>query len=170
MFKKLKNDTDVQESTEMESLSSKKKKGYTLNSKNAEGLNSNNELRAKVDGYHKSLSEREEIVQQLISQVDKSIHTLVDYYQKSLSESEEIIQQLTEQEESKKESVEEYQKRLSEKEEIISEKEDAIQQLTSKIYNLNVFTEEFQKSLSEKKETVNLVTTSPDSRNVTTLE
>ena len=115
MFKKLQNDTDVQKSTEMESLSSKKKKGYTLSGKKEEGLNSNNELSAKVDGYHKSQSEREEIIQQLISQVDKSIHALVAYYQKSLSEGDEIIQQLTEQEESKKESVEEYQKRLSEK-------------------------------------------------------
>ena len=170
MFKKLQNDTDVQKSTEMESPSSKKKKCYTLRGKKEEGLNSNNELCAKVDGYHKSLSEREEIVQQLISQVDKSIHTLVAYYQKSLSESEEIIQQFTEQEESKKESVEEYQKRLSEKEAILLEKEDAIQQLTSKIYNLNVFTEEFQKSLSNKEETVNQATPSLDSRNVTTLE
>ncbi len=87
MFKIIQKDTDVQKSTEIDSLSGKKK----------EGLNNNNELRAKVDGYHKSLSEKEEINQQLISQVDKSIHTLVAYYQKSLSEKEEIIQQLTEQ-------------------------------------------------------------------------
>ncbi len=62
MLEKLKhvfeNDTDVQESTEMDSLSSK----------NKEGLNSNNELRAKVDGYQKSLSERDEIIQQLTEQ------------------------------------------------------------------------------------------------------
>ncbi len=170
MFKKTQNDTDVQESTETESLSSKKKKGYTLNGKNAEGLNSNNELCAKVDGYHKSLSEREEIVQQLISQVDKSIHTLVAYYQKSLSEREEIIQQLTEQADKQKKFVDEYQNLLTEKDKIISEKDETLQQLTSKIYNLNVFTEEFQKSLSKKEETVNQVTASLDSRNVTTLE
>ena len=57
----LKNDTDVQESTEMASLSSK----------NKEGLNSNNELRAKVDGYQKSLSEGEEIILQLTEQTDR---------------------------------------------------------------------------------------------------
>ncbi len=156
----LRNDTDVQESTEMASLGSK----------NKEGLNSNNKLRAKVDGYQKSLSEEKEIIQQLKSQVDKSSHTLFVYYQKSLSERDEIIQQLTEQADKKKESAEEYQNILTEKEKIISEKDEAIQQLTSRIYNLNVFTEEFQKSLSEKKETVNQITARLDSQNVITLE
>ncbi len=88
----LRNDTDVQKSTEMSNLSSK----------NEKGLNSNNELHAKVDGYQKSLSEKEEIIQQLKSQVDKSNHTLFVYYQKSLSERDEIIQQLTEQADRKK--------------------------------------------------------------------
>ncbi len=156
----LRNDKDVQESTEMASLSSK----------NKEGLNSNNKLRAKVDGYQKSLSEEKEIIQQLKSQVDKSSHTLFVYYQKSLSERDEIIQQLTEQADRKKESEEEYQDILTEKNKTLLEKEDAIQQLTSRIYNLNVFAEEYQKSLSEKEETVNQLTASLDSRNVTTLE
>ena len=150
----LRNDTDVQESTEMTSLSSK----------NKEGLNSNNELRAKVDGYQKSLSEKEEIIQQLTSQVDKSIHALFVYYQKSLSERDEIIQQFTEQADRQKGSAEEYQNILTEKDKIISEKDEAIQQLTSRIYNLNVFTEEFQKSLSEKEKTVNQVTARFDSQ------
>jgi chromosome segregation ATPase len=166
----LKDDTDIQKSTEMDSLSRKKKKGYSLSRRNTEGLNSNNELHAKVDGYQKSLSEKEEIIQQLTSQVDKSIHALFVYYQKSLSERDEIIQQLTEQADRKKESEEEYQDILTEKNKTLLEKEDAIQQLTSRIYNLNVFTEEFQKSLSEKKETVNQVTARLDSQNVITLE
>ena len=52
--------------------------------KNKENLNSIIELNKKVDGYQKSLSEKEEIIQKLTSQADKSRHTLVVYYQKSL--------------------------------------------------------------------------------------
>ena len=170
MFKKLQNDTDVQKSTEIDSLSGKKKKGYSLGGKNKEDLNNNKELRAKVDGYQKSLSEKEETIQQLTSQVDKSIYNMIAYCQKSLSEGEEIILQLTEQTDRQKEFVDECQNILTEKDKIISEKEEAIQLLTSKIYNLNVFTEEFKKNLSVKEETVSQVTASLDSRNVPTLE
>ena len=164
MFKKLQKDTDVQESTEIDSLSGKKKKGYSLGGKNKEGLNNNKELRAKVDGYQKSLSEKEETIQQLTSQVDKSIYNMIAYCQKSLSEGEEIILQLTEQTDRQKEFVDECQNILTEKDKIISEKDEAVQQLTSKIYNLNVFTEEFQKSLSKKEETVNQDTARFDSQ------
>ena len=59
-----------------------------------EGLNSNNELRAKVDEYQKRLSEKEEVI----------------------SEKDEAIQQLTEKADRKKETAEEYQRNLSEKE------------------------------------------------------
>ncbi len=141
-----------------------------LSSKNKESLNSNNELRAKVDGDQKSLSDKEETVQQLTSQVDKSKHTLLVYYQKSLSVKDETICELSTQVDEQKDAAEEYQKRLSEKEEAVSESDEIINQLSSRIYKLNVFTEEYQKSLSEKEETVNQVTASLDSRNVTTLE
>ena len=154
MSKKLQKDTDVQKPTEIDSFSDKEK----------EGLNNNNELRAKVDGYQKSLSEKEENIQQLKSQVDKNIHTMIVYFQKSLSERDEIIQQLTERAERMKVSADEYQNILTEKDKIISAKDDALQQLTSKINNLNVFTEEFQKSLPENKETVNQVTARFDSQ------
>ena len=59
-----------------------------------EGLNSNNELRAKVDEYQKRLSEKEEVI----------------------SEKDEAIQQLTGRADRKKETAEEYQRNLSEKE------------------------------------------------------
>ena len=140
----LRNDTDVQESTEMDSLSSK----------NKEGLNSNNELRAKVDGYQKSLSETEEIIQKLTSLVDKSRHTLVVYFQKSLSEKDEAIQQLTEQADRKKESAEEYQNILTEKDKTLSEKEDTISQLTIQIDGQNNAAEKYQKRLSEMEDVI----------------
>ncbi len=191
----LRNDTDIQESTEMASLSSK----------NKEGLNNNNELRVKVDGYQKSLSEKEEIIQKLTSLVDKSRHTLFVYYQKSLSvkdktiselsaqvdrqneaaeeyqnilkekdktlsEKENTISLLTTQIDGQNNAAEEYQKRLSEEEEAVSEKDEAIQQLASRIDNLNVFTKEYQKSLSEKEEAIYQRTARLDSQNVITLE
>ncbi len=155
----MRNNMDVQESKKMASLSN-----------NKEGLNSNNESRAKVDGYQKSLSEKEETIQQLTSQVDKSRHTLFVYYQKSLSVKDETIQQLTVEVDKLNKSTEEYQKRLSEEEDAVSERDEIINQLTSKIYNLKVFTEEYQKSLSEKNETVDQVTARLDSQNVITLE
>jgi tetratricopeptide (TPR) repeat protein len=191
----LRNDTDVQESTEMDSLSSK----------NKESLNSINELKKKVDEYQKSLSEKEEIIQKLTSQVDKSSHTLFDYYQKSLSvkddtihelstqvdgqnkaaeeyherlsekeevisEKDEALQQLTEQADRQKESAEEYQNILTEKEEAVSERDKIINQLASRIDNLNMFTKENQKSLSEKEEAIYQRTVRLDSQNVITLE
>ncbi len=184
----LRNDADVQESTEIDSLSSK----------NKESLNSIIELNNKVDGHQKSLSVKEEIIQKLTSQVDKSSHTLFDYYQKSLSvkddtirelstqvdgqnnaaveyherlsEKEGIISQLTTQVDEQKEAAGEYQKRLSEKEDAVSERDEIINQLASRIDNLNVFTEEYQKSLPEKEETINQRTARLDSQNVIPLE
>jgi len=140
----LRNDTDVKKSTEMDSRSSK----------NKEGLHSNSELRAKVDQYQKSLSEKEEIIQQLKSEVDKSSHTLFAYYQKSLSERDEIIQQLIEQADRKNESAEEYQNMLTEKDKTISEKDDAISLLTTQIDGQNNAAEKYQNSLSEKDEII----------------
>ncbi len=56
----LRNDTDVQESTEIDSLSSK----------NKESLNSIKELNKKVDGHQKSLSEKDETIHRLTAQID----------------------------------------------------------------------------------------------------
>ena len=155
----LRNDTDIKKSIEVDSLSSK----------NKEGLNSNNELSMRVDGHQKSLSEKDEAIQQLTVQVDK-LNESTEEYQKGLSEKEEIILQLKAQVVDKNEAAEEYQKRLSEVEEAVSERDEIINQLTSRIYNLNVFSEEYQKILSEKEETVNQLTTRLDSQNVITLE
>ncbi len=219
----LRNDADVQESTEMDSLSSK----------NKESLNIINELNKKVDGHQKSLSEKDEaiqqltvqvdklnesteeyqqglsekeeiilqlkaqvvgqneaaeeykkrlsekeetvsekdeIIQKLTSQVDKSSHTLFDYYQKSLSVKDDTISQLTTLVDGQKEAAEEYKKRLSEKEEAVSGRDKIINQLSSRIDNLYMFTKENQMSLSENEEAIYQRTARLDSQNVITLE
>ncbi len=151
----LRSDTDVQESTEMAGLSSK----------NKESVNSNNELRAKVDGYEESLSEKEEIIQQLTSQVGKSSHTLFVYYQMSLSVKDETISQLATQVDKLNESAEEYQKSLSEKEEVISERDEAIQQLTEQADRQKETAEEYRRNLSEKEEIIHELTSRIDKLN-----
>ncbi len=143
----LRNDTDVQESTEMASLSSK----------NKEGLNSNNELRAKVDGHQKSLSETEEIIQKLTSLFDKSRHTLFVNFQKSLSVKDETILELSTEVDGQNKVAEEYQKRLSEKEEVISEKDEAIQ-----VDRQKDTAEEYQRNLSEKEGIIHELTSRID--------
>ena len=166
----LKNDTDVQESTEMVSLSSK----------NKECLNSIIELSATADGHQKNLSEKDEAIQQLTVEVDM-LNESIEEYQKGLSEKEEriseqgdVILQLREeiilQLKAQVVDQNEYKKRLLEKEEAVSERDEIINQLASRIDNLIVFTEEYQKSLSEKEETVNQVTARFDSQNVIALE
>ena len=84
MFNKLQKDTDVQKSTGIDSLSGKKK----------EGLNNNNELRAKIDGYQKSPSEKDEIIQQLTEQAVRKKES-AEEFQKSLSKKEETVNQDT---------------------------------------------------------------------------
>ena len=106
----MRNDTDVQESTEKASLSSK----------NKEDLNSINELNKKVDGHQKSLSEKDETIHRLTAQIDKQ-EAAADEYQKSLSVKNKSIHWLTAQIDNQKAAAEEYQKGLSVKDETINQ-------------------------------------------------